>query len=285
MGTLCEVALPHQRIHEVVEKTGACIVWGGALDLAPADDILITVERPMGVDTEAQMVASILGKKKAAGATHALIDVPVGPTAKVRTQAQADALGALVREVAAAVELDVQVVATEARGPIGRGVGPRLEALDVLAVLRREAQAPVDLREKSLYLASRILDHVGVVPPAEGYRSATRCLDSGDALQKLEEIVSAQGALELPAEARFRTEVESPQDGRIREIDCWAVNQIAKLAGAPANPEAGVRLLRGVDEVVMRGEPVLEIHAQSETQLAFAREYALRRPDLLRFGY
>jgi thymidine phosphorylase len=118
--------------------TMAVIVWGGALDLAPADDVLITVERPMGIDTEAQLVASILAKKKTAGATHALIDIPVGPTAKVRTQEQADLLSALFAGVARAIDLSVDVVSTSARGPIGRGVGPRLEALDALSVLRRE---------------------------------------------------------------------------------------------------------------------------------------------------
>ena len=79
MGVLADVALGRERMYEVVERTGACIAWGGALDLAPADDVLITVERPMGIDTEAQMIASIISKKKTAGATHALIDIPLGP--------------------------------------------------------------------------------------------------------------------------------------------------------------------------------------------------------------
>ena len=77
MATLAEVSLAPERLHQVVRAAGACIAWGGALGLAPADDILITVERPMELDTEAQMVASILAKKKTVGATHVLIDIPV----------------------------------------------------------------------------------------------------------------------------------------------------------------------------------------------------------------
>jgi thymidine phosphorylase len=285
MGVVAEVALSPERIRRVVERTGACIVWGGALDLAPADDVLITVERPMGIDTEGQMIASILSKKKTAGATHALIDIPVGPSAKVRSRERGEALAERFRDVAGAIGLFVEVVLTEAHAPIGRGVGPRLEALDVLAVLKREPDAPVELREKSLYLAARLLECTGTVAGAGGYRAAQQALDSGAALAKFEAIVEAQGRLAPPPPAPFRTEVLSTRDGRLHSIDCFEVNTIAKLAGAPANPAAGLRVLRNVDAVVSRGEPLLEIHAQSRAQLEFAREYAEQRPELFGFGF
>jgi thymidine phosphorylase len=285
MGVLAEVALSPERIRSVVERTGACIVWGGALDLAPADDVLITVERPMGIDTEGQMIASILSKKKTAGATHALIDLPVGPTAKVRSHERGEALAERFREVAQAIGLRVEVLLTEAHAPIGRGVGPRLEALDVLAVLKREPNAPADLREKSLYLAARLLECTGKVGDAGGYRAAQRALDSGAALAKFEEIALAQGRLELPPPAPYCAEVLATRDGRIRAIDCLEVNAIAKLAGAPANPAAGLCVLRGLDAVVARGEPLLELHAQSRAQLDFALEYANARPELFELGF
>jgi thymidine phosphorylase len=285
MAVLAEVALSTQQIHRVVERTGACIAWGGALDLAPADDILITVERPMEIDTETQMVASILAKKKTAGATHALIDIPVGRSAKVRTQEQARWLAELFQEVAAAVQLDVDVVVTDAHGPIGRGVGPRLEALDALAVLRREKDAPLDLREKSLYLAARLLERAGAVPGAEGYLAARQALDSGAAERKLDEIIEAQGRRALPDPAPFQWTLEARRDGRIREIDCWEIARVAKLAGAPAHAPAGLRLLRGIGDVILRGEPLLEIHAQSRPQLDFAREHAEAHPEIFQLGY
>jgi thymidine phosphorylase len=71
----------------------------------------------------------------------------------------------------------------------------------------------------------------------------------------------------------------------VREIDCLEINTIAKLAGAPANPSAGLRILRGVDAVVARGEPLIEVHAQSRAQLDFALEYAEARPGFYRFGF
>ncbi|MDX2170668.1 MAG: thymidine phosphorylase family protein [Deltaproteobacteria bacterium] len=285
MAVLADVALPPDRLRAVIDGAGACIAWGGALDLAPADDILITVERPMELDTEAQMVASILAKKKSVGATHVLIDIPVGRTAKVRTRAAAERLGRMFRVVAEAIEMQLDILITDARGPIGRGVGPRLEAIDVLAVLQREPQAPVDLREKSLYLAGHLLEMVGATAPAGGYRAAQQALDSGAAAAAFGRIVAAQGGRELPPPAPYRHVVEAPADGRINEIDCWHVARVAKHAGAPANAAAGVRLVHGIGDVVARGEPLFEIHAQSEAQLDFARAYAAEQPHLVRFGF
>jgi thymidine phosphorylase len=284
MSVLARVDLSANEIHRVVEKTGGCIAWGGALDLAPADDVLITVERPMAIDTEAQMVASILAKKKTAGATHALIDIPIGPSAKVRSRAAADGLSSLFHEVASALDLTLETVVTDARGPIGSGVGPRLEALDVLAVLEGAPDAPVDLREKSLYLAARLLELAGAVPDACGYRKACETLESGLAAAAFRAIRSAQGERALPEIARFRHVVEARRDGRIRAIDCLEINRIAKLAGSPAHPSAGLRMLHGVTDVVARGEPLLEIHAQSEDQLGFARDY-VDAHDPFRYGY
>ncbi|MGE4092731.1 MAG: thymidine phosphorylase family protein [Candidatus Binatia bacterium] len=285
MGVLAEVALPPARLQEVVRKAGGCIAWGGALGLAPADDILITVERPMELDTEAQMVASILAKKKTVGATHVLIDIPVGRTAKVRSVAAAEQLAALFYAVAEQIGLRVDVVTTEARGPIGRGIGPRLEAQDVLAVLQGEAHAPLELREKSLYLAARLLEIMEITTPNNGYRTAQKTLDSGSAWHAFERLRQVQGRRELPPQAPYRYTVSSPSDGRIREIDCWEIARVAKRAGAPANVSAGVRLLKTVGDIVTRDEPLIEIHAQSETQLEFGRAYAEAHPEIVRFGF
>ncbi|MBI3782571.1 MAG: thymidine phosphorylase family protein [Deltaproteobacteria bacterium] len=285
MGVLADVALEPRRLYRVIESAGGCIAWGGALGLAPADDILITVERPMEIDTEAQMVASILSKKKTAGATHALLDIPVGSTSKVRSAQAAQRLEQLFRAVAERIDLVIDVVITEARGPIGWGIGPRLEAVDVLAVLRRTPGAPNDLREKSLYLAARILELVGGYSPGTGYRAAQQALDAGKAEEAFARIVAAQGERPLPPPAQFCHTFQSPADGRIREIDCWEIARVAKQAGAPANISAGVRLLRTVGDIVAKGEPLFEIHAQSSAQLEMGRTYAESHAAIFSFGF
>jgi thymidine phosphorylase len=286
MGVLARVDLTTEELHRVVDQAGGCIAWGGALELAPADDVLITVERPMQVDTEAQMVASILAKKKTAGATHALIDIPLGPSTKIRSKREAQELSGLFTRVAEVVGLNVDIITTDARGPIGRGIGPRLEALDVLSVLRREPDAPVDLREKSLFLAGRILEQTGVAPDACGYQMAREALDSGRAALALEAITRAQGPVDLPHAAAFQGTVESRREGRIRSVDCLGVNRIAKLAGSPAHPAAGVTCLRRVGDVIGTNQPLFEIHAQSRSQLEMASEYANSAlSTIVHYGY
>jgi thymidine phosphorylase len=176
-------------------------------------------------------------------------------------------------------------VLTDAHGPIGVGVGPRLEALDVLAVLERKPDAPRDLREKSLYLAARLLERAGAVPDAGGYRAALEALDSGAALKRFEAIRELQGTRDLPAPAPFRAEVTARADGRVRALDCLRIARIAKLAGAPANPAAGLRVLCRPGDVIARGAPLLEVHAQSEAQLAFAVAHAEQANDFVELGF
>jgi thymidine phosphorylase len=166
MGVLADVSLSADRIYEVIRKTGGCIVWGGALELAPADDVLITVERPWSWTRKPRWSLRFWQRKRPS-ARRMLIDIPVGRSAKVRTYAAAEELAALFRDVAGQIGMRLEVALTDARAPVGRGIGPRLEALDVLAVLRCDTDAPQDLREKSLYIASRILEMSGKVVPTE----------------------------------------------------------------------------------------------------------------------
>ena len=192
------VALGVEAMRRVVEREGGCMVWGGGLDLSPADDQLIRIERPLDFDSEGQMVASILSKKIAAGSTHAVIDMPVGPTAKVRDTAAAEALSRRLVAVADAFGLHLAIHRSDGSAPVGRGVGPALEARDVLAVLRRQADAPQDLRDRALDIAGAVLD---LVEGGNGRARAQALLDSGLAEAKFMAICEAQGG---PARHRSR---------------------------------------------------------------------------------
>jgi len=157
METMAPVELATADIHRVVEQEGGCIVWGGAIKLSPADDVLIRVERALDLDSEGQMIASLLSKKIAAGSTHLILDLPVGPTAKVRSQQAADALSAGLVAVAGAFGIKAKVIAGDGTQPIGRGIGPALEANDVLAVLQCAPGAPRDLRDRAIVLAGALI--------------------------------------------------------------------------------------------------------------------------------
>src|SRR4030095_3297048 len=133
VDTFTHATLTPTALRKVVEREGGCLAWGGGLGLSPVDDILIGVEHPLDIDSEGQLVASVLSKKLTAGSTHVLIDVPVGPTAKVRSVEAAALLARDLVEVGAAVGLDVRVMSTDGSQPVGRGLGPALEAHDAFA--------------------------------------------------------------------------------------------------------------------------------------------------------
>lgn len=279
METLAPVDLDVARIQRVVERTGGCVVWGGAVRLSPADDILIRVERPLDLDSQGQLVASVLSKKAAAGATHVLIDMPVGPTAKVRSAHAAHLLARQLEQVGKALGLQVRVAQTDGQAPVGRGIGPSLEARDVLAVLHRDPTAPTDLALRALQLAGKILEFGGVARPDEGLDLATAVLDDGRAGRKFEEICEAQGGMRVPPMASQRQPVLALRSGSVVSIDNRRLARTAKLAGAPKIPCAGIDLHVQVGEFVERGQPLFTLHADSPGALAYAAEYAASQPD------
>ncbi len=271
MELFARVDLDLDRMRAVVEQAGGCLAWGGHMNLAPADDVLISVERPLAIDTPEQMVASILAKKKAAGSTHLVVDIPVGPSAKVRSPAEAVRLRKLFEHVGDALGLQLEVVVTDGGQPVGRGIGPALEARDVLKVLRGDGDAPADLREKSLMLAGRIIEFDPMVRGGTGIARARELLDSGAALAQFEKIVAAQGAAgPLPEPARLAADIRSPRPGRVAAIDCWRIGRIASLAGAPMDKAAGLDLFRKVGDAVREGEPLYRLHASFPADFGFA---------------
>jgi thymidine phosphorylase len=273
MEVLTTVALDLPAMRRVVESEGGCIVWGGNVRLSPADDILIRVERPLDFDSDGQLVASVLSKKAAAGATHVLIDMPVGSTAKVRDSAAAESLAARLHATGEAIGLTLAVRPSDGRQPVGIGIGPALEARDVLKVLRGEPDAPADLRDRALAVAAALLD---LVPGAagDGLRRATATLDSAAAWRKFLAICEAQGGFREPQAAGFRVTLEAAGHGRVTAIDNRRLARIAKLAGAPGAPMAGVECATRIGDAIQPGQPLLTVHAQTRGELAYAMDYA-----------
>jgi thymidine phosphorylase len=277
MEVLAEVELPVERLTQIVRDTNGCLAWGGKAGLSPADDILISVERPLAVDSPGQMVASILSKKIAAGSTHLVLDIPVGPTAKVRSMPAAQQLRKLFEYVADHLGLHLEVVITDGVQPVGNGIGPVLEARDVMRVLRNDPLAPADLRDKALRLAGRVIEFDPDVRGGDGWRIARDILESGRALAQMEAIIDAQGRrAEPPALGELTHEVCAARDGTVTAIDNLQLARIARLAGAPQVMGAGVDLLRKVGDAVRAGQPLYRVHARYAADLAYARDLAAR---------
>ena len=279
MEVLARVDLGVEEMREVVNGCHGCLVWGGHVNLSPADDILISVERPLSIDTREQMVASIMSKKLAAGSTHLLIDIPVGPAAKVTTAMQAMRLRKLFEFVGDHFGIAVEVVTSDGRQPIGNGIGPVLEARDVMAVLGNEPGAPIDLREKSLRLAAHLLEYDPELRGGSGYARAKQLLDSGAALKQMHKIIEAQGPTDCRDElGPLTVDVPAARDGVVETIDCLRVARLARTAGAPIDKGAGIKVFKKVGDRVAQGEPLYRIFAYDQSQFDLARADAKADP-------
>ena len=275
MEVLAEVDLSTKELEFVLRQESGFLTWGGAANIAPVDDILISVERPLSLDSPGQMVASILSKKLAVGSTHLLIDIPIGSTAKIRSQSHALKLRKLFEYVGDHLGLNLEVVITDGRQPIGNGIGPVLEVRDVMRVLQNDPHAPKDLREKSLMLAGRILEFDPDVRGGHGYKLASDILNSGRALEKMQSIIAAQGPKDTPRQAgELKYCVLAQQAGVVSKIDNFQIAQIARLAGAPIDKAAGVDIYKKIGDKVKVGEELYAIHAVFRPDFNFSKAAA-----------
>jgi thymidine phosphorylase len=273
MEVLARVNVGVEEMKAIVSACNGCLIWGGHVNLSPADDVLISVERPLSLDTREQMVASIMSKKLAAGSTHLLIDLPVGPTAKLANATEAMRLRKLFEFVGDRFGRTVEVITTDGRQPIGNGIGPVLEANDVMAVLSNDPDAPRDLREKSLRLAAHLLEHDPKLRGGAGYARARDLLDSGAALKQMQKIIDAQGPSNCSTElGHLNFEVKATREGTVSAIDCLRLNRLARTAGAPVDKGAGIRLFKKIGDHVEPGEPLYRVYTfdQPEYDLATA---------------
>lgn len=281
METLAPVDLNLNAMQRVVEQEGGCIVWGGAVALSPADDILIRVERAMDVDSEGQLIASVLSKKIAAGSTHIVIDIPVGATAKVRSLNTAQKLRELFVIVTTALGINLNIITSDGSQPVGKGIGPALEANNVLAALQNQRDAPQDLRARALTLAGKIIEFSPQVKTGSGIEIATQLLDNGKAWQKFQAICSAQGGLREPPIASFVHPITSRTQGRVTNIDNRLLSKLAKLAGAPHDQAAGVTLHTPLETLVQKDQPLFTIHAESKGELQYALSLLDENPEII----
>ena len=281
METMTDVSLTLEQMKQVVKQEGACLAWGGSVRLSPSDDILIQVERALDIDSEGQLIASVLSKKIAAGATHVLIDIPVGPTAKVRSQEAADKLANSFMTVGERLGIKIQILYTDGSQPVGNGIGPTLEAKDVMAVLQNDTDAPQDLKQRALTMAGAMLEMSGTAAPGTGVKKATVILETGLAWEKFASICNAQGGMKQPGEAAYLFKHMAEEKGYVASIDNRLLAQVAKLAGAPLDLTAGVEIHAKLGQLVHPQDPLFTIHAESSGELNYAVDFLESHPEII----
>ncbi len=278
MEVLAPVTFTPKKITEIVNKIGGCVVWGGHLGIAPADDIIIDIEEELSFESFDKVIVSIMAKKVAVSTNHLVLDIPVGPTMKIRHFKDAEKVAQKFEALARKFNIEMIVDINQALEPAGRGVGPALEARDVLNVLEQKKDRPITLEVKALRLAGKLLNicYRDAKKKLDGEEEAKKILLDGRALNKFREIIKAQGGDESVTFERFKIkgkklEIKSKKFGKIKSINNYNLNMTAKILGAPEEQHAGIYLAKKIDEKVDKNEVLMTFHSPSGYKLEEAK--------------
>ena len=271
--TLAKVDFKIEDVEKIVKKTGACLVWGGELGIVPADSKILRIEKLIMLDPEAQLLASIMSKKLAAWSNYILIDIPYGKSAKV-SEEHALRLAKKFEFLGKSFHKNVEVVLTDGEQPIGNGIGPVLEMIDVLKVLNQTEGYPDDLESKSLFLAGQIFEMTGKAKKGKGILLAKEMLESGKAYEKFREIIHAQGGkIKELHPGKFKKDIFAEKNCKISYMDNKKINSLARIAGCPVDKSSGIYLYYHLNDKIPKGEKILTIYSENKSKLNLAVNY------------
>ena len=279
MEVLAPVILSKEKILKIVKKIKACIVWGGNFNIAPADDVIINVEKELMFESFDKIILSILAKKVAFGATHVVIDLPYGQTLKVTHLKDAQVLKSKFEYVAKKFNMKIRILIHRTDEPVGRGIGPILETKDALKVLEQTHDRPMDLEIRSLTLAGNLLELClkdSVQSLQESVRKnygncmgwATKILKEGEALKKMREIIFEQGGdptvdSNKLIPGKFAYKIKADRDCIIKNIDSKNLTILVKSLGAPIQKGAGVYLDKKEGGKAAKGDPICTLYSEN----------------------
>ena len=273
---LANVEFPIEKINSIVKKSNGCIIWTGSYShksLAGADDKLISLRHSLSLDPEGMLLASILAKKASVNSTHVLIDIPIGKYTKINNKEKAMHLKRKFEILGKKLGMTVKVILTDGSQPIGNGIGPNLEARDILYILKRDKRAPKDLETKSVYLSALILGMANIKNPLEKAKSI---LESGKAYEKMKEIIKLQeGNPQINPNnlkvGKYSYDYKSNKNGTVKEINTEKISKVARAAGAPIDKESGIYLNVHLNDKVHKNDILFTIYAKDKNKLNFAK--------------
>ena len=278
VNVLMDISFSKPEIEALIKKNNCCLVRGGWLDLAPADEKLIKVAYPLSMQSYSRTIVSIMAKKYAMGINHSLIDIPIWPTAKVPDMKTAKILKKKYEYVGKKLGMKVHVEITPALQPIGAGVGAVMQVREVLRVLQQHAKRPLDLEKKAVYLASKIIELVGMAKGKDAEKLAYGQLISGKAREMMQKIISAQhGDPKVKSEnlklAKIQHVIHAEKSWKVKDIDMKIVNVAARTLGSPLDLQAGLYLHKKLGETVKKGEAIYTMYANDEGKIRLTREF------------
>src|SRR3990167_7127403 len=278
MEVMANVTFTPNQIQKIVDETGACIVWGGHLGIAPADDKIIDIEEELSFESFDKIIVSIMAKKVAMSINHLILDIPLGSTMKIKHSKDAEKVETKFKKIAKKFNINIKVDINEINEPAGRGIGPLLEARDALYVLEQKKDRPIHLENKAIRLAVQLLElcyktaKIDKDPEIE----IRKILTSGRALKKFQQIVHAQGGIRNVSSDKLkikanRANINSNNYGKIKKVNNYNLNMIAKLLGAPKDKQAGVYLYKRIGEQVDKNETILTLYSHETYKIKEAQ--------------
>lgn len=276
MEVLAPVNLSLEKIKKIIKKANGCIIFGGHKNIAPADNKINEVEKQLCFESYDKIVVSVMAKKIASGSTHLIIDIPLGPQTKVRHQSDAEDISGKFRFLAAKFAIKIKVLISDGRQPIGSGIGPVLEARDVLRILQQKPNRPKDLEEKSIMIADELMALCS--SRKNKLNSAKQILKSGRALEKMRQIIQFQGGnpqidSEQLKPGPWQFSIKSKKNGIIKKIDNRKISDLAHILGCPEDKKAGLYLKRKLAERTKKKDLLYTIYSSSEAKLNKAIDY------------
>lgn len=266
------------------------VIAGQTPDLVPADGKLYALRDVTATVGSYPLIASsIMSKKLAVGAKVIVFDVKMGRGAFMKTTEEARELAKTLIDLAKSLDRRATALISDMNQPLGYAVGNALEVKEAIDTLR--GAGPDDFTSHCLNMGTQMLLLTQQATDEEAARAQLhRLLRSGEALDKLRDLVKAQGGDPAPIDdpallpkAPIERTVKSPEDGYISELDAMTVGLTAAGLGAgrqkkdqPVDHAVGVVLHAKVGDRVAKGDALATIHARSYEEAARAEESLLK---------
>lgn len=256
-----------------VNRIGIAIV-GQSGNLVPADKKLYALRDVTGTVNSIPLIASsIMSKKLAAGSDVIVLDVKYGSGAFMKTPEDAVLLADTMIKIGTGMGRKVRAVISSMEAPLGCAIGNALEVEEAVRTLQN--CGPSDLTELCMTAGSLLLAETGAAScREEAVRQLCEALESGRALQKLADMVEAQGGSryqilhpEMLPKAAFQTDIRSECSGYVHEERAMELGNLAMQIGAGRAKkeddiwnEVGIILKKKPGEYVQKGETLAVVH-------------------------
>ncbi len=278
-----ETTLERSRFIANLNKYNIAIT-GQSASIAPADGKLYALRDVTATVESIPLIASsIMSKKIASGADKIVLDVKVGKGAFMKNTESAIKLAETMVNIGQLVGRETVAVLTSMEQPLGTAIGNSLEVKEAIEILSNHGEPA--LRDVCLTLGAQMLVLSGKTPTAaEGRKQLINLLNSGQALQKFRDFITAQSGdstvvdnpTQLP-QARFVQEITSPEQGYITAIDADQIGFAAMRLGAGREYKgqeidlaAGIILQGRIGQYVKTNQVLATLYTNDETRLKHA---------------